>query len=142
MRQLLSRSMVVLVATAGITGITLVSAGPVGAVASCTGVSGYVNTKGQPVAIPTIGQNTHQDNCELGLGNNSGAVAWLQFDLNQCYGENLAQDGNYGPLTKEAVQDAQAAAGIPQDGVYGPQTRDHIKWTNFNTGGSATCARL
>jgi len=88
--------------------------------------------------VPTIGNNTHRDNCELGLGNNSQAVVALQETLDGCYGQHLAVDGDYGPLTQAAVEVAQRAANVPVDGIYGPVTRDHIKWFDF--GGD--CARL
>jgi len=142
MRQFMSRAMVVLATTVGITGITLASAGPVSAQASCTGASLYSNTAHELVAVPTIGNDTHLDNCELGLGNQSDAVYWLQFDLNQCYGQHLAQDGIYGSLTQQAVEHVQAAVHITVDGIYGPQTRDHIKWVNYGGAGSAACFPL
>lgn len=45
--------------------------------------------------MPTVGANTHNDNCLLGVGNDSAAVWWLQVDLNHCYGQHLAVDGIY-----------------------------------------------
>ena len=128
MRRIASALAAALVTASGITGITVAAAGPASAQASCTGTSIYTDAKGLGVFIPTIGNNTHRDNCELELGNDSDAVATLQNTLNHCYGQHLTIDGDFGPLTQVAVRVAQRDAGVTQDGVYGPQTRDHIKW--------------
>ena len=104
------------------------SAPPASAQASCTGSSPYINLANHLVFVPTIGSDTHNANCELGLGNDSDAVFALQISLNYCYGAGLATDGIYGPLTQAAVRHAQTLAGATPDGIYGPQTRDHIKW--------------
>lgn len=142
MRRHLSVAMVVVLAIAGITWFTLGSAAPVHAQASCTGVSLYLNDANEQAEIPTIGNNTYNDNCDLGVGNQGTAVYWLQFDLNQCYDQTLTQDGIFGSLTKEALQDAQAEAGVTQDGVYGPITRDHITWVNYGGAGEGACFTL
>ncbi len=100
MRRITLAAAAVLMAASGVAGITLAAAVPASAQASCTGSSGYTDAKGFGVLVPTIGNNTHQDNCELGLGNDSQAVVALQETLDGCYGQNLATDGNYGPLTQ------------------------------------------
>ena len=132
MRRIALTAAAVLVATSGVAGITLAAVAPASAQASCTGSSGYTDVKGFGVLVPTIGNNTHQDNCELGLGNDSQAVVALQETLDGCYGQHLAVDGDYGPLTQAAVEVARRAAHVTVDGVYGPVTRDHINW---GTGG-------
>jgi peptidoglycan hydrolase-like protein with peptidoglycan-binding domain len=142
MRRLLSCAMVVVLAIGGITWFTLASAAPAHAQASCTGASLYKNTANELAEVPTIGNNTHNDDCDLGVGNNSNAVYWLQFDLNQCYGRHLAEDGDYGSLTKAAVEYAQGKSGATVDGIYGPQTRDHIKWVNYGGAGPSACFKL
>jgi peptidoglycan hydrolase-like protein with peptidoglycan-binding domain len=142
MRRLFFCAMALLVALAGTTLIMLTSGAPASAAASCTGASLYLNTKNEQVEIPTIGDNTHQDDCELGYGNVSNAVYWLQFDLNQCYRQHLTLDKIYGTQTQLAVEVAQRAANIPDDGIYGPQTRDHIKWVNYGGGGAGACFPL
>jgi hypothetical protein len=35
---------------------------------SCTGTSIHSDVKGYGVSMPTIGNNTHRDNCALGRG--------------------------------------------------------------------------
>ena len=106
--------------------------------ASCTSLTIYTLRSGQGGQIPTIGWETHRDNCLLGVGNQSVAVERLQADLIVCYGRKIAQDSDFGPQTKAALQYAQRAEHISADGVYGPQTRDHLKWEDF----SGSCVRL
>jgi peptidoglycan hydrolase-like protein with peptidoglycan-binding domain len=138
MRRITLAAAAMLVTASGITGISLPLAVPASAQSSCTGSSGYTDVKGFGVLVPTIGNNTFRDNCELGLGNDSQAVVALQETLDGCYGQSLATDGIYRSQTQEAVEDAQQAVHITVDGVYGPQTRDHINWWDF--GGN--CAKL
>jgi len=138
MRRITLAAAAVLVAASGIAGVTLAAAAPASAQASCTGSSGYTDVKGYGVLVPTIGNNTHQDNCELGLGNDSQAVVALQETLDGCYGQHLAVDGDYGPLTQAAVEVAQRDAHVTVDGIYGPQTRNAINWWDFGD----DCARL
>jgi putative chitinase len=61
-------------------------------------------------------------------GNEDNHVKWLQENLNDL-GANpkLVVDGRYGPATRQAVKDFQAAAGIKIDGIAGPVTRAAIK---------------
>jgi peptidoglycan hydrolase-like protein with peptidoglycan-binding domain len=130
MRRIALAVAAVLVTASGITGITLVSAMPASAQPSCTSSSSFlvdINPR-ITVNIPTIGAQTHQDNCLLGVGNDNLGVGVLQNNLNRCHGAHLAVDQIFGPATKLALEAAQRAAHIPADGVYGPQTRDHITW--------------
>jgi hypothetical protein len=104
---------------------------PASAQASCTNSTQFIVQPQQPkitVNIPTVGAQTGNDNCDLGLGNDNLGVGVLQNSLNRCHGEHLTVDDNYGPLTQAAVRRAQSAAHITADGIYGPQTRDHITW--------------
>jgi peptidoglycan hydrolase-like protein with peptidoglycan-binding domain len=132
MRRIALAVAAVMVTTAGITGITLVSAGMASAQPSCTSSTAFlVDTVPKiTVNIPTVGTQTGQDNCLLGVGNDNPGVGVLQRDLNICYGQHLAVDNIYGPLTRAAVVHAQSVSGATPDGVYGPQTRDHILWIN------------
>jgi peptidoglycan hydrolase-like protein with peptidoglycan-binding domain len=135
MRRVMLSAASMLVAASG---ITVASAPQAGATASCTSNSSFTDSVGHQVFIPTIGSQTHQDNCQLGLGNDNNGVASLQYALNGCYAAKLTVDGNYGPLTEAAVKHAQSVEHITVDGIYGPQTRDHIKWDDI----LGTCARL
>lgn len=134
----------VLAAMAGSALPLAMQATPASAAVSCTGTSVFLDNNGF-VNIPTVGNNTGNDNCELGLGNDSGAVGTLQSALNRCHGAGLVVDNDYGPKTMAAVENAQRAARITVDGIYGPQTRDHITWPHFskpNNQGSFTGCHL
>ena len=96
--------------------------------ASCNSVSLYTDNRGALTDLPTIGYDTHRDNCLMGVGNQSVAVQYLQDNLDLCYNRNIADDGIFGPQTRAALQYAQRVERIPDDGVYGPQTRDHLHW--------------
>lgn len=135
MRRIMSVTIVALVAAVG---IALTPASQAAAAVSCTSTSLFVDSVGGIVRIPTVGSNTGNFNCLLGVGNQSSAVSTLQSALNRCYGAGLAVDGIYGSQTKAAVQNAQRREGITADGVYGPQTRDHLHWPDD----LGLCARL
>jgi peptidoglycan hydrolase-like protein with peptidoglycan-binding domain len=95
------------------------------ATATCNTVTDHQN--GNFLApVPSFNGNF---NCIVGPGSVSSAVGELQQSLNHCYsgviGTPLTVDNHYGPLTTEAMQDAQAVVGVNQDGIYGPITRSH-----------------
>jgi peptidoglycan hydrolase-like protein with peptidoglycan-binding domain len=123
---------------AATTGVALGTAVTASAQASCTGTTVFQDVIGGLVSIPTIGNDTGRDNCDLGVGNSSMAVTDLQFELNDCYGQHLSTDGIFGQLTKAALQHAQSVEHITADGVYGPVTRDHLRWADD----FAECQRL
>lgn len=63
----------------------------------------------------------------LHIGLKGGDVQTLQHGLNNPgkvggSGYHLAEDGDFGPATKNAVQDYQHRHGLQVDGVVGPQT--------------------
>jgi Putative peptidoglycan binding domain len=138
MRRFISAAAAALVVAAGFTGLVLAAAPAASAAVSCTGYSTFKGAGGNFMLIPTVGNATGNDNCQLGVGNDSQAVSILQSSLNHCYGAGLTVDGDYGPLTKAAVEHAQSVVGVTVDGIYGPVTRNHIKWYDFSGG----CAKL
>ena len=112
----------------------LASAPPASALPSCTGTSLIWDRAGFfQVRVPTIGNGTGNDDCELGPGNDSVAVQRLQIALDQCdlpfipY-PAIAADGSYGVNTENAVKATQRYWGITADGIYGPQTRGAMGW--------------
>jgi peptidoglycan hydrolase-like protein with peptidoglycan-binding domain len=141
MRKAILSTSVMLASVAGMALPFVGSAMPASAAASCTSTSKFTDSVGFTATIPTVGSNTHNDNCDLGEGNVSTAVGALQRDLNACYGAGLAVDNDYGPKTKAAVVTAQRDAGISADGIYGPQTRNNILWI-FSGGSGSFCAIL
>ena len=78
--------------------------------------------------MPTVGNETGDTNCQIGVGSTGPGVKALQNTLNDCYGTRLVVDGIYGNQTSSAVVHAQQANGITSDGIYGHQTRDHLVW--------------
>jgi peptidoglycan hydrolase-like protein with peptidoglycan-binding domain len=121
----------------------LASAPPASAAVSCTGTSLVTANAGDLIRIPTVGNGTGNDNCQLGLGNDSVAVARLQIALDSpCnFSAGLAVDNDYGPLTQAAVEHAQSEYGITVDGIYGPQTRNALWWPVAGTNGGV-CEQL
>jgi len=134
--------------------------------ATVTGTSGNPVHEGQFAVQPSSGmQKTTQTTPQLtqqaqqapidysglisggylkqGIYNNS-SVKTLQGILNDL-GSNLATDGDFGPLTKQAVIDFQKKANISPDGIVGPQTIEALnkfanQATNIQGGSSATTA--
>ena len=102
----------------------LTSATPASAATYCTGTSLISDRLGLfEVRVPTIGNGTGDDDCQLALGNDSVAVARLQIALNECnsaaFSPPLAVDSDYGTLTQEAVRKVQAYWGASVDGGLG-----------------------
>jgi murein L,D-transpeptidase YcbB/YkuD len=124
----------------------LAPAPPASAAASCTGTSIFASALGDAIRLPTVGNATGNDNCQLGAGNDSVAVQRLQIALDQCdlnpagY-HQISEDGIYGPDTTGAVTATQRFFGITQDGIYGPQTRNAMFWPVAGTNGAA-CQKL
>jgi hypothetical protein len=77
--------------------------------------------------VPAVASTGSLD-CVMGQGAVSSGVRVLQYTLNQCYFENLEEDGNFGAQTRSALIRAQDEAGATPDGVYGPETRRKILW--------------
>lgn len=106
----------------------LTSATPAGATATCGGTSldaAWPFASGDQVRVPTVADaHPNEWSCDLLPSNVSGLVPVerLQIDLNDCYGQHLRVDGEYGPLTEAAVKLAQGTEHVTQDGDYGPQT--------------------
>jgi peptidoglycan hydrolase-like protein with peptidoglycan-binding domain len=63
----------------------------------------------------------------LRLGSTGQAVRTLQSNLNKVMGSGLVVDGDFGPLTKSAVEAFQRRYGITVDGEYGPQSAAMMK---------------
>ncbi|HEX9542896.1 MAG TPA: peptidoglycan-binding domain-containing protein [Streptosporangiaceae bacterium] len=133
-RPLLAAAAAALAVASGIAVLpALTSATPASAAVSCTGTSLVADRGGLfEVRVPTVGNGTGNDNCQLGLGNDNVAVGRLQIALNQCnsraFSPPLAVDNNYGTKTQTAVRKVQAYWGVPVDGIYGPTTRHAMAW--------------
>jgi hypothetical protein len=72
------------------------------------------------------------ENCNLRQGNTGNGVKVLQYLLacNGHYtlpdGRKVQRDGNFGPITREAVRLMQIDLGVPADGEYGPITANAV----------------
>jgi len=89
---------------------------------------------GKPVPAPippTPSAPNGSWNPMLQYGSSGKAVLELQRDLNRIFpgyeATPLAEDGEFGPATKAAVQEFQRRVGIAADGIVGPVT-----WTHLN----------
>lgn len=125
------------IAAAVLTGgmLAAVSAAPASAATpTCNWVASYA---GAWVPYYT---NTNTVNCNMVQGNVSQGVRQLQTTLNKCYGEHLAEDANFGSLTRAALIRAQQKAGTAADGIYGPNTRRAINHEPLD--GSTRCVRV
>ena len=63
----------------------------------------------------------------LRVNSKGKAVRRLQQNLNTAIGSKLATDGDYGPLTKAAVEAFQRKHKLPVDGEYGPRSAAMMK---------------
>ncbi|MES2224429.1 MAG: peptidoglycan DD-metalloendopeptidase family protein [Patescibacteria group bacterium] len=76
-----------------------------------------------PVSTSTV---TGNSTGTLKLGSRGPEVATLQAYLikkNIGSASRVVADGSFGPITKQAVIDFQAAVGLVADGVYGPKSK-------------------
>jgi hypothetical protein len=116
-----SRALRVVLLAGALALFSLVPAGPASAAyPTCTYYRVWYEAN-----VPDVGSTGSVD-CVMGQGAQSTAVLYLQYTLNYCYFEHLQQDGQFGPLTRDALIRAQRKAGTYPDGVYGPLTRKAI----------------
>lgn len=62
------------------------------------------------------------DTPTLRNGSTGAAVTRLQRALTAALGRTIAQDGDFGPLTEQAVEDYQSSRDLSADGIVGPIT--------------------
>jgi peptidoglycan hydrolase-like protein with peptidoglycan-binding domain len=89
----------------------------------------FPNDPTTPFMVP-IGANGGV--CSLLQGDHNGGVFGLQRALSICYGQAIALDSDFGPLTKAALARAQRVIGVPADGEYGPVTHAFMKFPRFD----------
>ena len=65
-------------------------------------------------------------NMNLKRGDSGDEVKQLQKLLNQLNNAGLEEDGKYGPLTEQAVEDFQTKYNIKVDGIVGPETSSKL----------------
>ncbi|MBN0039948.1 peptidoglycan-binding protein [Cellulosimicrobium cellulans] len=81
--------------------------------------------------------------CTLSQGRTGYPVTLLQRSLKDCYGQNIAVDGSFGPATRSALIAAQRTAGVAADGLYGPVTAKAIYHSGYANGsGRQFCGKF
>jgi len=102
------------------------------AVGTCTTATTFtvvVSGVTKRVNVPTTAGGKRD--CQMQQGNVSGAVNRLQSNLRtgcEQVSPGPAVDGNFGPGTKAALQQAQRNLGVTADGIYGTQTASRMNW--------------
>ncbi|GAB4002869.1 hypothetical protein GCM10029992_42420 [Glycomyces albus] len=93
---------------------------------------------GSSYTFMTVNTKTDNEYCHLSPGDHNWGVVALQNTLIECYRQDIALDGRYGPATKAALINAQTwerARGkdIAVDGLYGPQSRKAMEWPYYKS---------
>lgn len=131
--------------------LVVLGASPASAAATCQVDVGRVRTlpDGSTVTFNLPGywaDNVSSTSCTLREGDNTRAVKRLQATLDACYNQGIAIDGDFGPATRRALENAQTwervvrGRPVATDGVYGPQTRNALHW-HAVWGSSLVCMR-
>lgn len=111
-----------------------------GGLPACDDVETVPAPGGGTIAVPadsTLGSVTVD--CRVGEGSDDEAVVIVQDALSRCNGRAVSVDGDYGPETRGAVADLQAASGLAADGVVGPATRRAMQWPVTSPSGGSDC---
>ncbi|WP_328928820.1 peptidoglycan-binding protein [Streptomyces sp. NBC_00190] len=128
MRRLLTTvALVVPLAFAGGTAVAVPESAPSATSSAIEAESNHgATTKAADVCNYTIRRPT------LKIGSSGRAVQQAQCYLNRAMsGADLAEDGNFGPVTNAATRRFQACAGITVDGLIGAQTWSSLVfWAN------------
>ncbi|HEY0636581.1 MAG TPA: peptidoglycan-binding domain-containing protein [Pseudonocardiaceae bacterium] len=108
----------------------------------CYGESRFVAAGTLPPVVrhlPTTTNGSGNTYCGMVEGVRGGGVKALQRTLNVCYGQGLAEDGVYGPVTRWAVANVQAFHKQTVDGWYDPQLRHAMLWAGYRDGAFVNC---
>jgi len=127
----------VLASAALATAVVGITASPAHAISHCNG-GRWVTMGSYQVFAPAYGGNLW---CVLSQGdNNNWGVVALQNALRECYNQNIALDGDFGPATRQALVNAQTwevyvyGERIAIDGIYGPDTKSAMLWPFYVPG--------
>lgn len=77
--------------------------------------------------------------CVLVVGDDGEAVTVLQDALVRCNGHSVPVDGEYGPVTAEAVAAVQERNGLSANGTFDDATRRAMAWPATSSSGT-TCS--
>ncbi|MEU3342010.1 peptidoglycan-binding domain-containing protein [Streptomyces sp. NPDC002144] len=93
----------------------------------CTGFTNVSVGGGWYLHVPSAGSGNY--NCVVVRGMNGIPVLVVQESLNTCFGQDIAEDRDFGGNTERAVKNAQTAinetwstAKLKVDGRFGPKT--------------------
>lgn len=119
-------------------GLTVAAASPASAAAPLcnTFVNHFAGVYKWSVPVYRNAAGNNEPKCVMGAAYNSNGshVSVLQFTLRNCYGQNIAVDGDFGPATAAALANAQRFHGVNDDGVYGPMTASVLAWDSNPNG--------
>lgn len=97
----------------------------------CNAGETYQYPNGQQLYFPVYkGNGIYTRSCLLTQGDKGIAVRFLQRAMNKCHGQNIEEDGDFGPRTLAALKATQArhAPRIEVGDTYGPRTGRTIGW--------------
>jgi len=117
--------------------IALPAAPAAAATPKCNIAMVWTNSAGVDVFLAGY-DGTWTPDCLMSQGDVGNDVAEMQDSLNRCYGEHLALDRAFGPLTRAALVRTQKKVKVTADGVYGPKTRRAMKHRRVGGGGCAS----
>jgi peptidoglycan hydrolase-like protein with peptidoglycan-binding domain len=87
------------------------------------------DSAGPALWLPSAGTTLESTRCWMARGNVSDGVWAMQRALIDCYGQNIAADGVFGPRTQAALVNAQREMRANPDGGYGPETRGLMRFS-------------
>ncbi|MEU6200251.1 peptidoglycan-binding domain-containing protein [Streptomyces sp. NPDC047061] len=109
----------------------------VAAEVACTGFTNVSVGGGWYLHVPSAGSGNY--NCVVARGMNSLPVLVVQESLNACFGQNIAEDRDFGPATEQAVKNAQTKINkdwgshvLDVDGRFGPITSSYFYFQAYD----------
>ncbi|WP_327398337.1 peptidoglycan-binding domain-containing protein [Streptomyces phaeochromogenes] len=119
-------------AVAGSLAVSVLGGAVATAPAANAAVQGHCNngaTRSWPGGYMVMPATSYEGSvlCWMDYGSTGLGVWYLQRDLKQCYGANIAVDEVFGSATRAALIAAQKKEGITADGLYGEQSAMYLK---------------
>ncbi|MDQ0946218.1 hypothetical protein QFZ24_000141 [Streptomyces phaeochromogenes] len=109
----------------------------VAAEVACTGITNVSVGGDWYLHVPSVGSGNY--NCVVVRGMHSLPVLVVQESLNACFGQNIAEDWDFGPATQQAVKNAQTQINqiwgshvLDVDGRFGPKTSSYFYFQAYD----------
>ncbi|WP_199191672.1 peptidoglycan-binding domain-containing protein [Amycolatopsis sp. CA-126428] len=123
-----------------VTAVSPAAAAPAAAAeVACTSFSNVWIGASYYMHVPSTAWNSFNHDCVVVRGHENVAVLALQESLNACYGQGLTPDSRFGPLTEQAVRNAQhtinsylTEPALAEDGRFGPQTSARFEFQAYD----------